>query len=432
MRRDIIEVEGVSKMYKLGEINTGTLSHDLNRWWSKMKGKGDPYEKLAETNDRTSKSKSEYVWALKNINFSVKEGEVFGIIGKNGAGKSTLLKLLSKITRPTQGSIRTDGRIASLLEVGTGFHPDLSGRENVFLNGAILGMRKYEIKSRFDEIVSFSGIERYIDTPVKRYSSGMFVRLAFAVAAHLEPEILIIDEVLAVGDADFQQKCLGKMEDVSMNQGRTILFVSHNLAAIKRLCTRAMLVENGETKLVAPVEKVLTVYQEAENDKDNGLRNRLPDNQPGYFLDWKLDGQRHEDAHTAYSNERITVKFRFKALAEFRKCEFHILLRYNDGSILVHGSSMDFGGQHFTLQPGVFELSFQFQLPVSQGKYEIEGGLFSSGKWIDHWISSTRLVVLDTFEGHSSEDPFRGILNIKTHFNLSEHALPVKVYQAGL
>src|ERR1700741_2136106 len=240
----VIKVENVSKQYRLGMVGRGTIANDLTKWWAKVRGKEDPFLAIGEANDRTQKGNSDYVWALKDINFEVKRGEVLGIIGKNGAGKSTLLKILSQVTMPTTGEIKVKGRIASLLEVGTGFNPDLTGRDNIFLNGAILGMTKQEIKNKFDEIIDFSGVERYIDTPVKRYSSGMYVRLAFAVAAHLEPEILIVDEVLAVGDAEFQKKCLGKMKDVS-GQGRTVLFVSHNMSAIRQLCTRALLLEDG-------------------------------------------------------------------------------------------------------------------------------------------------------------------------------------------
>ncbi|RZK31810.1 MAG: ABC transporter ATP-binding protein, partial [Hymenobacter sp.] len=241
----VIKVENLSKQYRLGEVGTGTISHDINRWWARMRGKEDPFAQIGEANDRTSKGNSDYVWSLRDINFEVKQGEVLGIIGRNGAGKSTLLKILSKITAPTTGSIKVRGRIASLLEVGTGFHPELTGRENIYLNGAILGMTKTEIRNKFDEIVDFSGVERYIDTPVKRYSSGMYVRLAFAVAAFLEPEILIVDEVLAVGDAEFQKKCLGRMKDVSVNDGRTVLFVSHNMAAMQKLCTSGLFLQNG-------------------------------------------------------------------------------------------------------------------------------------------------------------------------------------------
>lgn len=256
----VIKVEGLGKQYRLGEIGTGTISHDLNRWFARIRGKEDPFAKIGEVNDRTSKSNSDYVWSLKDINFEVKKGEVLGIIGRNGAGKSTLLKILSKVTAPTTGSIKVNGRIASLLEVGTGFHPELTGRENIFLNGAILGMTKGEIRSKFDEIVDFSGVERYIDTPVKRYSSGMYVRLAFAVAAHLEPEILIVDEVLAVGDADFQKKSIGKMQEVSKNDGRTILFVSHSMDTISKLCTKGILLDQGTVEKDDSITEVINYY----------------------------------------------------------------------------------------------------------------------------------------------------------------------------
>ena len=242
----ILKIENLSKQYRLGTIGTGTISHDLNRWWYKVRGKEDPFLKIGESNDRSTKGTSEYVWALKDINFEVKKGEVLGIIGKNGAGKSTLLKILSKVTGPTTGSIKSKGRIASLLEVGTGFHPEMTGRENVFLNGAILGMTKKEINYKIDEIIDFSGCQRYIDTPVKRYSSGMTVRLAFAVAAFLEPDILVIDEVLAVGDAEFQKKAIGKMQEISRAEGRTVLFVSHNMESVQKLCTRTIVLSNGK------------------------------------------------------------------------------------------------------------------------------------------------------------------------------------------
>lgn len=256
----VIRIENVSKQYRLGVVGTGTIAHDLNRWWHRVRRNEDPYLKIGEENDRTKKGSGEYVWALKDISFDVKQGDVVGIIGRNGAGKSTLLKILSRTTLPTLGTLKVKGRIASLLEVGTGFHPELTGRENVFLNGAILGMTKADIKKSFDEIVDFAGVEKYIDTPVKRYSSGMYVRLAFAVAAHLEPEILIVDEVLAVGDAEFQRKCLGKMENIS-SSGRTILFVSHNLVSVKALCSRAILIENGSMIYQGDTGSVISNYQ---------------------------------------------------------------------------------------------------------------------------------------------------------------------------
>lgn len=260
MGQAVIKVQNLSKQYRLGTVGTGTLVHDVNRWWYKVLGKEDPYLLISETNDRTKKGTTDYIWSLQNINFSIEHGDRVGIIGRNGAGKSTLLKILSRTTAPTTGSVKIKGRVASLLEVGTGFHPELTGRENIFLNGAILGMTKRDIIRKFDEIVDFSGVERYIDTPVKRYSSGMYVRLAFAVAAHLESEILIVDEVLAVGDAEFQKKCLGKMGDVSKGEGRTVLFVSHNMGAIRGLCTKALLMQNGKIEQEGDVSNVISQY----------------------------------------------------------------------------------------------------------------------------------------------------------------------------
>ena len=256
-----IEFNHVGKQYRLGLVSTGTISHDLNRWWqTAVLRREDPYLKIGSVNDRTAKADSDYVWALRDIDFKVEQGDVVGIIGKNGAGKSTLLKLLSKVTGPTVGSIRARGRIASLLEVGTGFHPEMTGRENIYMNGAILGMTKQEITRKLDEIVDFSGCERYLDTPVKRYSSGMMVRLGFAVAAHLDPEILVVDEVLAVGDAEFQKKAIGKMQDVSRGEGRTVLFVSHNMASVKQLCKSGVLLENGGVKYIGNIQDTVNYY----------------------------------------------------------------------------------------------------------------------------------------------------------------------------
>lgn len=260
MSNNAIEFENISKLYRLGTIGTGTLQHDLNRWWHLVRGKEDPYLKVGQINDRSAKADSDYVWAIKDITFNVEQGEVLGIIGKNGAGKSTLLKILSRVTSPTTGSIKAKGRIASLLEVGTGFHPELTGRENIYMNGAIMGMTRKEIARKMDEIVAFSGVEKYIDTPVKRYSSGMTVRLGFAVAAHLEPEILVVDEVLAVGDAEFQKKAIGKMKDVSQGGGRTVLFVSHNMNAVKNLCSKGVLLKNGMVETSGKIGEVINYY----------------------------------------------------------------------------------------------------------------------------------------------------------------------------
>jgi lipopolysaccharide transport system ATP-binding protein len=261
MSKATIKVENLSKIYRLGEIGTGTISRDIERWFKmKVLKKGDPFLKIGETNDRVNKGESDVVYSLQDINFEIKQGDAVGIIGRNGAGKSTLLKILSRVTTPTIGKINIKGRVASLLEVGTGFHPELTGRENIYLNGAILGMRKREIDRKLDEIIDFSGVERYIDTPVKRYSSGMYVRMAFAVAANLESEILIVDEVLAVGDAEFQKKCLGKMSEVSKGEGRTVLFVSHNIGAIKALCNEAILLKNGRLEMVGATGTVIDGY----------------------------------------------------------------------------------------------------------------------------------------------------------------------------
>lgn len=266
----ILKVENVSKLYRLGTVGSGTFGGDVQRFWkTKILGQEDPFLKIGQTNDRTSKEKADFVWALQDINFEVKRGEVLGIIGKNGAGKSTLLKLLSRITSPTTGSIKSAGRMASLLEVGTGFHPELTGRENIYLNGAILGMTKKEIQSKFDEIVDFSGCELYIDTPTKRYSSGMTVRLGFAVAAFLDPEILVVDEVLAVGDAEFQKKAIGKMKEVSQGGGRTVLFVSHNMGSIKALCNTGILMENGKVTHSGRIDNVVKQYLGGNNNELN-------------------------------------------------------------------------------------------------------------------------------------------------------------------
>ncbi|SKB60157.1 lipopolysaccharide transport system ATP-binding protein [Salegentibacter holothuriorum] len=273
----ILKAENISKQYRLGTVGTGTLGDDLKRWWYSVRGKEDPFLKVGGVNDRSAKATEDYIWGLRDINFEVKQGEVLGIIGKNGAGKSTLLKLLSRVTSPTTGSIKTKGRIASLLEIGTGFHPELTGRENIFMNGAVLGMTRAEIKNKLDEIIAFSGCEMYIDTPVKRYSSGMTVRLGFAVAAHLEPEILVVDEVLAVGDAEFQKKAIGKMQDLSTGEGRTVIFVSHNMASIQNLCTRVMLMNNGQNEKIGFTDEVVDYYLEKFRNTfvSKELENRL-------------------------------------------------------------------------------------------------------------------------------------------------------------
>lgn len=303
-----IEFDNVGKMYRLGRVGTGTLSHDLNRWWTTtILRKEDPYLKIGETNDRSKKGHSDYVWALRDISFKVEQGDVVGIIGKNGAGKSTLLKLLSRITSPTTGSIRYQGRIASLLEVGTGFHPEMTGRENIYMNGSIMGMTKKEITRKLDEIVDFAGVERYLDTPVKRYSSGMTVRLGFAVAAFLEPEILVVDEVLTVGDAEFQKKAIGKMKDVSQGGGRTVLFVSHNMDSMLNLCDKGVLLENGIVRYTGDIRSTVAEYANA--GKAESIFIQLDSKSPLFISSLKFVGNSEQERGMFSFDEDITFDF---------------------------------------------------------------------------------------------------------------------------
>jgi lipopolysaccharide transport system ATP-binding protein len=417
MSQNIIEVEGLSKLYKLGSLGSGTISHDLNRWVNKLRKKEDPYLITAEKNDRNSSNSSGYVWSLKDITFEVKQGEIFGIIGSNGAGKSTLLKLLSKITKPTHGTIRLNGSVASLLEVGTGFHPELTGRENVFLNGAVLGMRRQEIKDRFDEIVEFSGIGRYIDTPVKKYSSGMYVRLAFAVAAHLEPDILIIDEVLAVGDAAFQAKCLGKMKDVSRNEGRTVLFVSHSIPAIKQLCNKALLLEHGLQKAVGNMSDVLEIYQQEAEDIEEGKRGKIPAGLPGYFTDWLLQDSKLPGKHTCYTGDTCIFSFGFHATEDLKNCEIVLAVKY-DGLLIMNVSSLANRGSNFSIDAGHYRFNFKVDFPVRDAKLDVEATFISLSKKIDCWMSSTKLTVLDNFDSHL----YAGVINPDSEFFIEKEA----------
>ncbi|RZJ29393.1 MAG: ATP-binding cassette domain-containing protein [Flavobacterium sp.] len=346
MKSLAIKAENISKQYRLGEVGTGTLSHDLNRFWYKMRGKEDPYLKIGEANDRTSKGASDYVWSLRDINFEINEGDAVGIIGRNGAGKSTLLKLLSKVTKPTTGSFKVNGRIASLLEVGTGFNPEMTGRENIYLNGAILGMRRHEITRKFDEIVEFSGVERYIDTPVKRYSSGMYVRLAFAVAAHLESEILIVDEVLAVGDAEFQKKCLGKMGDVSKGEGRTVLFVSHNMAAVKNLCNKGIMLQNGQLAFDGTIDATLDMYMINSQNMNNSLLAFEPQpEKEAQVLSVELKDENGNDAMEYFTDQDIYVHITMfnRQTQENARLNFSILDKF-ENLVFITRRQLDFTG----------------------------------------------------------------------------------------
>lgn len=381
-----LKAENISKQYRLGQVGTGTITHDLNRFWHKVRGKEDPYLKIGEANDRTSKGSSDYVWSLQDINFEIEQGDAVGIIGRNGAGKSTLLKILSKVTQPTKGKIYTNGRIASLLEVGTGFHPEMTGRENVFLNGAILGMTKKEIKQKFDEIVDFSGVERYIDTPVKRYSSGMYVRLAFAVAAHLESEILIVDEVLAVGDADFQKKCLGKMKDVTSGEGRTILFVSHNMAAVENLCNTGILLENGSLKYSGNMNDVMSKYL-INRDTSLSLMDRKDRSGDGEIIVTKIEilNQNEEVATEFFTGSDLTILLHYK-------CEnprsinnvipsIQIVNNVGDSLLLFH-SRLNGSTFNDISEKGIFALKVH-DLPLLPSEYSINYSIQSDNKFND-------------------------------------------------
>lgn len=362
----VIKIENLSKAYQLGEIGTGTIARDLERYWAKIRGKEDPFLKIGEVNDRSKKGKSDIVWSLKNINFEIEQGDAVGIIGKNGAGKSTLLKILSRVTAPTTGSVKVKGRIASLLEVGTGFHPELSGRENIYLNGAILGMRKAEIKRKFDEIVDFSGVERYIDTPVKRYSSGMYIRLAFAVAAHLESEILIVDEVLAVGDAEFQKKCLGKMGDVSKGEGRTVLFVSHNMDAIEVLCNKSMHLHLGQNVNMGTTEKIITEYLFTyKNELTTSVTNYTLT--PELTLDFKIDA-----VNIFNIGENLTFEIALISTVSFKLTDLSILF-YNEREIRI--SVVDFRRELDNLDNSITRFRLQGQvnsINLIPGTYKIK------------------------------------------------------------
>jgi lipopolysaccharide transport system ATP-binding protein len=349
----ILKVENISKQYRLGVVGTGTLTHDLNRLWHRIRGKEDPYLKVGVLNDRNEKASSEYVWALEDINFEVKKGEVLGIIGKNGAGKSTLLKILSRVTSPTTGVIRTKGHIASLLEVGTGFHPELTGRENIYLNGAILGMTKTEISSKIDEIVAFSGCEMYIDTPVKRYSSGMTVRLAFAVAAHLEPDILIVDEVLAVGDAEFQRKAIGKMQDISKGEGRTVLFVSHNMQSISTLTKRCIVLEHGKVIYEGNTADSIDFYLQNSNlSTDIEYVSKPKVNKPSILkvsVKTSNNGQVHINGEPLEISFELNVPFNLKGAS----LSFQIVDKHE--TPIVHLWTFD-SEQEMCREPGIWKL----------------------------------------------------------------------------
>ncbi|MBR1564499.1 MAG: ATP-binding cassette domain-containing protein [Paludibacteraceae bacterium] len=365
-----IEFENISKQYRLGLVSTRTLSHDLNRWWqTAVLRREDPYLKIGDTNDRSTHGTSDYVWALRDISFKVEQGDVVGIIGKNGAGKSTLLKLLSKVTSPTTGTIRARGRIASLLEVGTGFHGEMTGRENIYLNGAIMGMTKQEIDRKLDEIVDFSGCERYIDTPVKRYSSGMTVRLGFAVAAHLDPEILVVDEVLAVGDAEFQKKAIGKMQDISHGEGRTVLFVSHNMNSIQQLCRTGVVLKNGHLDFWDTASNAVDYYIGRYHQNDTAMYyedlNSAPGNDKIRIRSMEVSDS--NGGHITIDSE-IDVKLQFYNYVANSMIDCTFELRTADDIVVFH-RWLNFSPNHDSI---VGEQQISFSIPahlLNAGKY---------------------------------------------------------------
>ena len=366
-----IKFENISKQYRLGLVSTQTLSHDLNRWWqTNIRGQEDPYLKIGDVNDRATKGTSDYIWALKDINFDVQQGDVLGIIGKNGAGKSTLLKILSKVTAPTTGRISARGRIASLLEVGTGFHPEMTGRENIYMNGAIMGMTKAEINRKFDEIVDFSGVERYIDTPAKRYSSGMTVRLGFAIAAHLEPEILVVDEVLAVGDAEFQKKAIGKMQDVSRGEGRTVLFVSHNMAAIENLCNGSLVIENGKIIFNGGVKESIEYYLESNiSETAKIMKGMQIYNSFLEILQIKVNGS--ESNHIIIDQEKNSIKLEINGtLTHELQMELEMFMFDMRGTLLAVYSPGHKSGIVPVHKAGAINLCYEFELPKNMSKGE--------------------------------------------------------------
>ena len=378
-----IEFNHVSKLYRLGLVSTGTFREDIKRWWiTSVQKKEDPYLTIGETNDRGTKGESNFVWALRDIDFKVEQGDVVGIIGKNGAGKSTLLKLLSRITSPTTGDIRAKGRIASLLEVGTGMHPEMTGRENIFLNGAILGMTKAEITRKLDEIIDFSGCERYIDTPVKRYSSGMRVRLGFAVAAHLDPDILVVDEVLAVGDAEFQKKAIGKMQDVSQGEGRTILFVSHNMTSIRRLCKNGVLLDNGLIKTTGKIEDVIDMYKRDYEDipLTNYAQQEPNPKKEHQVIEMKLVNQNGdlikptlETTDEAY----LYIKYHFK-----HKAVMHLtfIITTADDETILFNERTDYSDDYLHVEPGYYETIIKLPNPLLKpNTYYITANAFDRG-----------------------------------------------------
>lgn len=391
-----IEFEHIGKLYRLGLVGTGTLANDLTRWWqTRILRHEDPFMRVGEVNDRTRKGNSSFVWALKDISLNVEEGEVVGIIGKNGAGKSTLLKLLSRVTAPTTGEIRAWGRIASLLEVGTGFHQEMTGRENIYMNGSIMGMTRREINDKLDDIVDFAGIGRYLDTPVKRFSSGMTVRLGFAVAAFLEPEILVVDEVLAVGDAEFQKKAIGKMQDVSRGEGRTVLFVSHNMAAVRSLCQRGIVLDNGEMVFDGTVDDAINRYMQDATTIENG---RIIDkiNFRRSYIDISeilINGTAANHSSLKQGQEFLEIVIRGRTQQPI-KCEVKFVIKKLDGTPLAALVEGRYKGRLIPVPKGDFTITKRILLPryLADGDYLID--LYLNHPMVQEFFIATNCMTL--------------------------------------
>lgn len=404
----VLNVNEISKIYRLGEYGSGTISEDISILWAKLRGLENPIHKIGEINDRSKKKVGNYVWALKDISFNVEKGEVLGIIGSNGAGKSTLLKIISQITSPSQGLIQAKGRIASLLEVGTGMHPEMTARENIYLNGTILGMKKSEINLKFDEILDFAGCLKYVDTPIKRFSSGMKVRLAFAVAAFLEPEILIIDEVLAVGDFDFQKKAVHKMKEISSSGDRTVLFVSHSMASVKALCSKAILLENGEIISNGSVENTVSKY--LRKKQNYGFDGIVKDQDHSFSSEdvsiYYFNLFRNETNHIKYL-DTLEFKICYEVFNEISNSMIDVRFHTEQGVEVAHVTNRYDLNEFFTLEKGKHEIKINIENNLHPGIYFVSVGVHKgNGKTLDFLENILSFKVLDFSSSNSVIYPF--------------------------
>ncbi len=415
MSDTVISVERLSKTYQLGVIGTGTFFGDVNRWWAKKLGKPDPYAKIGEKDH--GNRMGETIHALRDVSFKVPQGEALGIIGRNGAGKSTLLKILSRVTAPTSGAVKTKGRVASLLEVGTGFHPELTGRENIYLNGAILGMSRVEVNQKFDEIVDFSGVEKFIDTPVKRYSSGMYVRLAFSVAAHLEPDILVVDEVLAVGDLEFQNKCLGRMGEVSQG-GRTVLFVSHNMGAISRFCSRVILMQKGEILVDGPTRNVIDAYHENIQGRREVVESDRVVTTPMGFVRWSVGEDSGGMSYQTQSLKPLTMTFRLFVNEPVRQAHFGLAIYSTDGQLIWAMKTADTYKEYLDFDTGAYDIQFMFpSLPLREGNYFLKVSANTRLKQYDVWDVEPALEIV-TKTDSVLPNRWQGVVNMPCEVNI--------------